>query len=143
MPTLKRSMILSCFLLLACIVQAQTRTISGKVTSVANEAQPGASVIIKGKSKGVATDANGTFSISAPSGAVTLVVSTVGFATMEKNVGANKALQYYSIRVYHVKKHELQCLYNLLKSIRYFDALRYDRLFRPKVLKQYLLNYRQ
>lgn len=32
MPTLKRSMILSCFLLLAAIVQAQTRTISGKVT---------------------------------------------------------------------------------------------------------------
>ena len=82
-------MILSCFLLLACIVQAQTRTISGKVTSLTNEAQPGASVIIKGKSKGVATDANGAFSIIAPSGAVTLVVSTVGFATMEKNVGAN------------------------------------------------------
>ena len=89
MPTLKKSMILFCFLLLSCIVQAQTRTISGKVTSITNEAQPGASVIIKGKSKGVATDANGTFSIIAPSGAVTLVVSTVGFATMEKNVGAN------------------------------------------------------
>lgn len=82
-------MILSCFLLLACMVQAQTRTISGKVTSVANEVQQGASVVVKGKSKGVATDANGSFSISVPSGAVTLVVSNVGFATMEKIVGAN------------------------------------------------------
>ena len=84
MPTLKRSMILSCFLLLACILQAQTRTISGKVTSLTNEAQPGASVIIKGKSKGVALAANGTFSISAPASAVKLVVSNVGFDIMKK-----------------------------------------------------------
>ncbi len=89
MLTLKKSMIFSCFLLLACIMQAQTRTISGKVTSVSNEAQQGASVVVKGKSKGVATDANGIFSITVPSGAVTLVVTEVGFATMEKIVGAN------------------------------------------------------
>ncbi len=89
MLTLKRSMIFSCFLLLACIVQAQTRTISGKVTSATNEAQQGVSVVLKGKSKGVATNANGIFSITVPSGAATLVVSEVGYTTLEKNVAAN------------------------------------------------------
>lgn len=89
MPTLKKSVIFCCSFFIACIVQAQTRTISGKVTSLTNEVQPGASVVVKGKSKGVATDANGTFSIIAPSGSVILVVSNVGFATMEKNVAPN------------------------------------------------------
>ena len=70
-------------------MQAQTRVISGKVTSATNEPQQGASVIIKGKSRGIATDANGTFSITVPSGAVTLLVTNIGFATTEKIVGAN------------------------------------------------------
>ena len=89
MLTLKKSMIFSCFLLLACIVQAQTRTIAGKVTSVSNAAQQGVSVVVKGKSKGVTTDANGIFSITVPSGVVTLVATEVGFTTMEKIIGAN------------------------------------------------------
>lgn len=85
----KKSIILPCFIFLTCVVHAQTRTISGKVTTLSNEAQPGASVVVKGKSKGVATDANGTFSITVPSGDVILIVSNIGFATMSKNVGAN------------------------------------------------------
>ncbi|MDB5278321.1 MAG: SusC/RagA family TonB-linked outer membrane protein [Ferruginibacter sp.] len=70
-------------------MQAQTRTISGKVTSAANEVQPGATVIVKGQKKGTITDINGNFSITAPSGNVSIVVSNVGFATAEKAVSAN------------------------------------------------------
>ena len=52
-------------------VQAQTRTITGKVTSTNNEAQPGASVAVKGTTKGTVTDANGSYSLSVPNGEVT------------------------------------------------------------------------
>jgi TonB-linked SusC/RagA family outer membrane protein len=72
-------------------MQAQTRNISGRVTSAANEAQPGATVVIKGQKKGVITDINGNFSIAAPTGNVSIVVSNVGFATVEKTVSANES----------------------------------------------------
>ena len=64
------------------------RTISGKVTDEKGDAVPGVNVRLKNTSKGVATNANGIFSISIPEkGASTLVFSFVGFETQEINVG--------------------------------------------------------
>lgn len=85
------------FLAITGAMFAQTRTITGTVTSAAGVAQPGASVVVKGKANGAATDINGKFSINVPSGAVTLVVSNVGFTPQEKTVAANVSEMNFSL----------------------------------------------
>lgn len=63
---------------------AQTRTISGKVTSTDNgSALPGVSVVVKGTTIGTATDANGNYSLQVGKNAKTLVFSFVGMKTVE------------------------------------------------------------
>lgn len=85
------------FLCITGAMYAQTRTITGVVTSAAGVAQPGASVVVKGKANGAATDVNGKFSINVPAGAVTLVVSNVGFTPQEKTVAANVSEMNFSL----------------------------------------------
>jgi outer membrane receptor protein involved in Fe transport len=78
------------FLLSACLfiqtdLAAQRTTVSGKVRDAAtNEPVPAASVVLKGASSGTFTDSHGNFSlpISQPL-PVTLVVSSIGYATTE------------------------------------------------------------
>ena len=66
---------------------AQTRTVTGKVTSAADSMPlPGVSVMIKGESKGQTTDMNGTFSVTVPANA-TLVFSHTGYQTKQVPVG--------------------------------------------------------
>lgn len=60
---------------------AQDRIITGTVTSASDQFPlMGATILIKGTSKGTQTDFDGNFSIEAPKGA-TLIISFVGFAT--------------------------------------------------------------
>jgi TonB-dependent starch-binding outer membrane protein SusC len=72
------------FVILLCLifkVSAQDGTISGKITSSEDgSALPGVSISVKGTSKGVVTDGNGMFKISAPANS-TLRFSYVGFNT--------------------------------------------------------------
>ena len=71
-------------LLCSCIAFAQERTITGKITDESNKAPlAGATIIIKGSRKAVTTDADGNFSIKAPEGKVTLIVTSIGFASKE------------------------------------------------------------
>lgn len=79
---------MSCLFLLSTVMAfAQNRTIKGKVmSSKDNTPIPGATVVIKGRSGGTTTGSDGSFSISAPQSAVTLVVSFVGFTAQEINV---------------------------------------------------------
>lgn len=65
---------------------AQDLSIKGKVQS-ADGYLPGASILIKGTSRGSTTDSNGDFTLSAPANA-TLVVSFIGYKTMEIPVGS-------------------------------------------------------
>jgi len=64
---------------------AQDRTISGKITDRAtSQGLPGVTVIVKGRPTiGTSTNAEGTYSLSVPADANTLVYSFVGFATQE------------------------------------------------------------
>ena len=73
-------------LLLAGAGLAQDLSIKGKVQS-ADGYLPGASILIKGTSRGSTTDANGDFTLSAPAKAI-LVVSFIGYKTMEIPVGS-------------------------------------------------------
>lgn len=67
---------------------APDRLISGKVTDDKGAPLAGVSVLIKGTKKGVATDANGAFSISVPDDNTVLVVSYVGYNKKEVAVGS-------------------------------------------------------
>jgi TonB-linked SusC/RagA family outer membrane protein len=63
-------------------ISAQTRTVSGKVSSDKNEPLSGVTVTIKNSNRATSTNANGTFSITAERNAV-LVFSMVGFEGKE------------------------------------------------------------
>lgn len=65
--------------------------VTGKVTSATGEAIAGASVNIKGSSVGVATGADGAYSINVPDSAV-LVISSIGFITEEVAVNGRTTI---------------------------------------------------
>ena len=70
---------------------AQDKTISGKVTSSDDGSPlPGVSVLIKGSTKGVTTDADGIYKISAPANA-TLNFSFIGFTAQSVAI-ANRTI---------------------------------------------------
>jgi TonB-linked SusC/RagA family outer membrane protein len=62
---------------------AQSKTITGKVSSAANEVIPGASIQVKGTTTGTISDADGAYSITVPSEKSVLVFSSISFATQE------------------------------------------------------------
>jgi hypothetical protein len=67
------------------------KRISGVVVSETGEPVAGANVTVKGANVGVATDANGKFSIEASEGEF-LIVSHVAYETVEVLVGSNQNL---------------------------------------------------
>src|SRR5215510_12864870 len=78
-------------LFLGTLLSAQDRTITGKVVSIKDtNAVAGASITVKGRTTGTSTGGDGSFSIVAPAGKVTLQVSSVGFISTEQVVAANQ-----------------------------------------------------
>lgn len=74
-------------------LNAQTVTISGNVTSLENGLPiAGVSVYVKGTTIGVATDAQGNYSLSVPSSAKKLVFSFVGYKTQEISISAETTI---------------------------------------------------
>ncbi|GAB3561373.1 TonB-dependent receptor [Spirosoma luteolum] len=72
---------------------AQDRVVTGKVISADdNTALPGVSVTVKGTTRGTTTDANGTYRINIPNGAVSLVFSAVGTTSQEIVVGSQSTI---------------------------------------------------
>lgn len=86
----------NCLLWVACVgtVQAQERTVSGRVTSSADgSALPGATVTVKGTTRGSTADATGKYTISVPvSAKAALVFSSIAFATQEVDVGTRSVV---------------------------------------------------
>ena len=75
-------------LLLSIQIFAQDRTISGKVTSSEDGLGiPGASVAIKGTTRGTATDVDGNYKITV-SGSAVLTITSVGYLTQDVTVGS-------------------------------------------------------
>jgi TonB-linked SusC/RagA family outer membrane protein len=79
--------LLAVLVLLSVLAFAQTRLITGQVKDEQGEPIPFATVTIKGTKKGVTTDANGNFRISASTGDV-LVFTAVGAESSEATVSA-------------------------------------------------------
>ncbi|MGJ8591902.1 MAG: TonB-dependent receptor [Aquaticitalea sp.] len=64
----------------------QERTVKGVIVDDQGMPLAGATVVIKGTSKGVSTDFDGNFELKVPNNATTLVVSYLGFVTQEINI---------------------------------------------------------
>lgn len=77
---------------------AQDRTVTGKVLSAkTNKGLVGASVLVKGTTRGTSTDENGSFSLSVPAGAQTLIISSIESATQEVRVAAGETMVSVSL----------------------------------------------
>uniref|UniRef100_UPI0040480DC7 SusC/RagA family TonB-linked outer membrane protein n=2 Tax=Algoriphagus sp. TaxID=1872435 RepID=UPI0040480DC7 len=92
----QRLLILCFFSLLALSIgfsaNAQQARITGKVTDAATgEGMPGASVLVKGTTRGMITDLDGNYSIEASSTDV-LVFSFIGYNTVEETVGTRTTI---------------------------------------------------
>ena len=70
------------------IVNAQERTVSGKVVDENNEGIPGVSIVIKDTNIGTIADFNGVFDLNIPEVGSTLVFSAVGYNKQEVVIGA-------------------------------------------------------
>ncbi len=89
LPKLK-SLMLAFALTLGAIVSvsAQSRSISGTILDAAlGDPVPGATVLVKGTTRGTATDLDGKFTLQLQPGDQVLVVSFVGYITQEVEIG--------------------------------------------------------
>lgn len=87
----KSGLLVLIIMLFASALLAQTRTVTGTVTDANGTPIPNASIVVKGTRIGTSSNAEGKYSISVPSNAKTLVVSSIGQNDVEFSVG-NKAV---------------------------------------------------
>jgi TonB-linked SusC/RagA family outer membrane protein len=71
---------------------AQNRTITGKITDAQGNPVSNASVTVKGTNIGTSTGTDGSFSLSVPADAKTLLVSSVGFEAQEIAIGSRSSI---------------------------------------------------
>lgn len=83
-----RFKLLLLFVLIANVVSAQTRQLSGIVADAEKNPIPAATVKVKGKNVQTLSDNDGKFTLAVPSGAIVLEVSSIGFAKKEVTVAA-------------------------------------------------------
>ncbi len=86
---MRKTILLKLVLLLLVGIQAmaQNRTVTGSVVDKSsNEAIAGVNVVVKGTTIGTATDADGKFSLSVPESSNTLIISFIGYITMELTI---------------------------------------------------------
>ncbi len=88
----KLTALVLCLLMAAGQLWAQNRTVKGKVTDDNGKPVANASVLVKGTTTGTTTAADGTFSLSVPETAKTLVVSSLNFGLREISVSGKSQL---------------------------------------------------
>lgn len=79
-------------LLLPHLSMAQSRVLTGRVTSAGNEPLPGVSIQVKGTTKGTATNLDGNYRINIPGNDAVLVFSFIGYITRELPAGSQEVL---------------------------------------------------
>ena len=90
----KLFLLIALFVFLGGYTFAQTRVITGTITSaVEGEGPiPGVTVQVKGTTIGASTDVNGKYSITAPASATTLVFSYIGMKSLEVEIGGRSVI---------------------------------------------------
>lgn len=86
------SVVLTFLMLGLLVAQAQTSGISGTVISETGETLPGVNILVKGSSKGVVTDNNGAYTLDALRSEDVLVISFIGYTTIEEVVGQRSTI---------------------------------------------------
>lgn len=89
-----KTKITHCILALLCLAvcqlpvlaQRQGTLLSGKILSADNSIVDFATVYLKGTKYGCMTNEKGIYHLKAPAGTYTLIVSAVGFETVEKEI---------------------------------------------------------
>lgn len=76
------------FIMIANVVSAQTRQLSGTIADASKNGIPGATIKVKGKNVQTLTNGDGKFTLAIPGGNIILQISSVGFATKEVPVSA-------------------------------------------------------
>jgi TonB-linked SusC/RagA family outer membrane protein len=90
---MKKRILLTAFLSLAAFMFGfAQRTITGVVSDGNSQPMIGASVVVKGTTKGVVTDLDGKFSLEVPADATTLVFSFTGSETQEIALGSSNVI---------------------------------------------------
>lgn len=84
---------LSVFFVTAGFAQGRTPALSGRVVSDAKEAVPYATVRLKGTDYGCATNEKGMYFLYAPPGKYVLMVSAIGYKTVERPVTLTRGRQ--------------------------------------------------
>jgi len=79
--------ILAMLLIISGQIMAQSRVITGKITDAGGIAVPNATILVKGTTTGTSSGADGSFSLSIPSTAKVLIISSVGMTTAEISIG--------------------------------------------------------
>src|SRR5690606_17768967 len=74
------------------VISSKWENVTGKVIDSKGEPLAGATVKIKGTNSGTVTDANGVFRINLPLGNETLIISSIGFESLEVKVANRKSL---------------------------------------------------
>ena len=89
----KHSLILTLFLSMVTSfgLFAQNRTVTGVVKDAKGEALSGVGVMVSGTTRGTVTDLDGTFTLSVPSGAVVLDLSSLGYVSRKINVSSGQS----------------------------------------------------
>jgi len=85
----KLLLLLGAWLCCLCELSAQTRVITGKVLDEKNNPVANVSVVVKGTTRGTTTNETGDFTLSVPSSATTLVLTSVNYATAEVDITTN------------------------------------------------------
>ncbi|MCB0579742.1 MAG: TonB-dependent receptor [Phaeodactylibacter sp.] len=88
---MKQILLLMLGVIFAITSHAQ-KTVTGTVTGEGEGPLIGATVQVKGTSAGTVTDFDGKYSINIPQGANTLVVSFIGFTTVETNIDGQEVI---------------------------------------------------
>ncbi|RYE28545.1 MAG: carboxypeptidase-like regulatory domain-containing protein, partial [Sphingobacteriaceae bacterium] len=84
---LRKTILLSAFLMLSAWAFAQTGSISGKVVDEKRLSLPGASVTVEGTTLGATTDVDGNYRITGvKAGSVTVTAQFVGYSAIKKTV---------------------------------------------------------
>ncbi len=73
-------------------ISQPNKIVKGHVVDENGEALPGASIVVKGQTSGVISDVNGNFSLSVANGNSVVVISSVGYKTVEIALNGKSAV---------------------------------------------------
>src|SRR5262245_55324943 len=90
-------LLLAGYLFASLSVFAQSKTVSGKVSDDKGDPVVNASVMVKSSNIGTTTKTDGTFTLSVPASAKTLVISAVGMVAQEISI-SNKTTVEISLK---------------------------------------------